>query len=94
MIFCKECQEAFISCVENEGAVTALDQTEAFNNCMDADVFKGLSGCDVTCAPTFSMLALSENPTTAEFETFGAGTDEASEKPTTSLCEMGQEVNY
>ena len=54
---------------------------------MKADVFTGLSGCTVDCAPTFAMLATSENPTTAKFERFGAGTGEASEKPTTSLCE-------
>ena len=93
MIFCKECEEALISCVENENADTALAQTQAFKNCMDVDVFSGLSGCHVDCAPTFAMLAASQNPTTAEFEIFGAGTGEASEKPATSICEIDQEVN-
>ena len=70
-----------------------MQKTEAFDDCMDADVFTGLSGCTVDCAPTFTMLAASQNPTTAEFEIFGAGTGEASEKPATSICEIDQEVN-
>merc|ERR1739844_303695 len=77
----QECETAFVSCVNSGNTGTAVQKTQAFDNCMDADVFAGLSGCNVDCAPTFAMLATSENPTTAEFETFGAGSDEASSKP-------------
>ena len=77
-----------MACVENGDTSTAMTRTETFDNCMDADSFSGLSGCTVDCAPTFAMLATSENPTTAVFNRFGAGTDEASTKPATSLCEI------
>ena len=65
-----------------------MKQTEAFAACMDAGIFSGLSGCTVDCAPTFGMLAASENPERDEVENFGAGSDEASSKPATSHCEM------
>ena len=65
-----------------------MKQTQAFGTCIDADIFSGLSGCTVDCAPTFDMLAASENPTRDEIENFGAGSDEASSKPATSHCEM------
>ena len=53
---------------------------------MDVDVFSWLAGCTETCAPTFGMLASSEDPTTAEFNNFGAGPDEADAAPATSRC--------
>merc|ERR1711992_431807 len=84
----QDCETAFIACVESGDTSTAMKRTETFDNCMDADSFSGLSGCTVDCAPTFAMLATSENPTTAVFNRFGAGTDEASTKPATSLCEI------
>ena len=79
--------------MENEDTSTALLQVEAFATCIDADLFAGLSGCTVDCAPTYAMLVASEKPTTAEFDRFGAGTGEATERPATSLCQIGQEVN-
>ena len=71
-----------------EDTSTGMKQTQAFETCIDSAIFSGLSGCTVDCAPTFGMLAASENPTTAEVSNFGAGSNEASLKPATSHCEM------
>jgi len=84
----QECETAFVACVAGEDTSTGMKQTEAFGTCMDADIFSGLSGCTVDCAPTFGMLAASENPTRDEVKHFGAGSNEASSKPATSHCEM------
>ena len=82
------CEDAFVACVESEDTSSALKRTQAFENCIDVDVFSGLNGCTETCAPTFGMLSSSENPSTAEFNDFGAGDDKASAAPSTSLCTM------
>ena len=53
---------------------------------MDPKSFAKLEGCTAECAPTFDMLAASENPTTAVFDRFGRGTGEAAERPESSKC--------
>jgi len=78
------CEDTFVTCVEGEDTSTALLRTEAFSNCIDVNKFSGLAGCTETCAPTFGMLASSQDPTTAEFNNFGAGVDEADAAPATS----------
>jgi len=84
---CSEtCEAAFLDCVAAEGAATAEENVEAFQTCIDANIFNGLDDCNEECAPTFAMLAASEMPTTFEFNNFGAGSDTASEKPSTSIC--------
>ena len=66
---------------------TASDNVDAFQTCIDANVFNGLDDCHEECAPTFAMLASSEMPTTFEFDNFGAGSDNAGDKPASSICE-------
>ena len=66
---------------------TASDNVDAFETCIDANVFNGLDECHEECAPTFAMLASSEMPTTFEFDNFGAGSDNAGDKPASSICE-------
>jgi len=84
---CSEtCEAAFLDCVAAEGAATAEENVEAFQTCIDANIFNGLDDCNEECAPTFAMLAASEMPTTFEFNNFGAGSDTASDKPSTSIC--------
>merc|ERR1711881_209533 len=80
------CETAFVGCVESEDTSTAMKRTQAFENCIDANVFSELAGCTETCAPTFGMLASSEDPTTAEFNNFGAGAKTADAAPATSRC--------
>jgi len=81
------CEAAFLDCVASQGAVTASDNVEAFETCIDATEFNGLDDCDEECAPTFAMLAASEMPTTIEGNNFGAGSDTASDKPSSSICD-------
>ena len=83
------CEAAFLDCVASTVTVTstALDNVEAFQSCIDADVFIGLDDCNEECAPTFAMLASSEMPTTFEFDNFGAGSGIAVDKPSTSICD-------
>jgi len=81
------CEAAFLDCVADQGAVTASDNVDAFQTCIDANVFNGLDECHEECAPTFAMLASSEMPTTFEFDNFGAGSDNAGDKPASSICE-------
>ena len=91
VFFCpnfQTCEDAFVACVESEDTSTAMKRTQAFDNCIDVDVFNGLNGCTETCAPTFGMLASSETPTTAEFNSFGSGPDSAEAAPNTSRCEI------
>jgi len=79
------CEDAFVGCVSDQGASTALEQTEAFAACMEPSTFEGL-GCAVDCAPTFNMLAESEAPTEVSYDNFGAGPETASAQPASSLC--------
>merc|ERR1711971_616054 len=81
------CEAAFLDCVAEQGAVTASDNVDAFETCIDANVFNGLDECHEECAPTFAMLASSEMPTTFEFDNFGAGSDNAGDRPASSICE-------
>merc|ERR1739844_439783 len=81
------CETAFVGCVESEDTSTAMKRTQAFENCIDVDVFSVLDGCTETCAPTFGMLASSEDPETA-LGAFGAGADSADAAPNTSRCEI------
>jgi len=79
------CEDAFLVCVANENPVTALDNVNAFETCIEANVFNGLDGCHEECAPTFNMMAASETPETFN-NNFGAGPDSADAKPSTSIC--------
>ena len=84
---CSEtCEASFADCVAGENAATYLEKTEAFATCIDATKFAALDGCTETCAPTYNMLASSEEPVEVEFERFGAGTDEAGPQPEDSIC--------
>ena len=74
-----------MTCVDDQNATTALEQTEAFATCMDTGMFKSL-GCDAECSPTYNMLTSSEVPSTAEFNNFGSSVEEAGERPDDSLC--------
>ena len=65
---------------------TALDRTRAFDECMRLPAFAALPGCAEDCAPTFDMLAAGEEPTTAEFDNFGAGQGNAGPRPGSSIC--------
>ena len=81
-----ECEASFVKCVGDQAASTALEQTEAFDTCIDESKFGSLSGCTMECAPTYNMLASSETPTTAEFATFGAASPVAGAQPSDSVC--------
>merc|ERR1712002_418031 len=84
---CSEtCEDAFLSCVASQNPVTAIDNVKAFETCIDNDMFENeLNGCIKECAPTFKMLAASEEPVTWN-DKFGAGADSADAKPSTSVC--------
>ena len=64
---------------------SASDRVEAFQTCIDEAKFTGL-GCTSNCAPTYNMLAQSEEPTTVMFDNFGAGAEVAGAQPSTSKC--------
>ena len=83
----QDCENAFVNCVANQGASTALEQTEAFATCIESSMFESL-GCAVDCAPTFNMLAASEAPTEMDFVNFGAGSGQPEAQPAASLCSI------
>jgi len=80
------CEASFLACVGEQGASTALDQANAFATCIKENKFATLTGCTLDCAPTYNMLASSENPTTAEVATFGAASSQSGAQPNDSLC--------
>jgi hypothetical protein len=83
---CSEtCETAFIECVDSQDISSASDRVEAFATCREESKFTDL-GCTVDCAPTFNMLAASEEPTTYLFDRFGAGVEVADAQPSTSKC--------
>ena len=79
------CESAFVNCVDGIGATSAKEKTEAFETCMEKSTFEGL-GCVYDCAPTYNMLAASEEPTTVIFDNFGAGANSADSQPQGSKC--------
>ena len=81
-----QCETSFVSCVNNQNASTAQEKADAFGTCIADGAFNALTGCSLDCAPTYSMLAMSEEPSTAEFDTFGAASSTASTRPNDSLC--------
>jgi len=83
---CSEaCETAFVDCVNSQAINSASDRVEAFQTCIDEAKFTGL-GCTSNCAPTYNMLAQSEEPTTVMFDNFGAGAEVAGAQPSTSKC--------
>lgn len=88
----QECESALVNCVEASDTSTALKRTKSFAACMQPSNFSGLEGCVADCAPTFNMLASSENPQIATFERFGAGPVEPVERPETSKCTTAEEM--
>lgn len=82
-----QCEAAFLECIETRGPFnTALDRARAFDECMRLPGFAALPGCADDCAPTYDMLAAGEEPTTAEFDNFGAGQENAGPRPGSSVC--------
>ena len=86
----KECESAFIACVENLNGdnPTGLEKTENFASCIDPETFSGLPGCTEECAPTLAMMSTSETPTKAPNSNWGTGTGTAEDQPDTSLCKI------
>jgi hypothetical protein len=83
---CSEtCETAFIGCVDSQDISSASDRVAAFQTCIEESKFTDL-GCTVDCAPTFNMLAASEEPTTYLFDRFGAGAEVADAQPSSSNC--------
>ena len=82
-----ECELAFITCVEEQILVSnAKNSADAFKNCIgNVNLFTSL-GCEENCAPTYPMLATSQEPTTAKFSNFGAGQETADPRPDSSRC--------
>ena len=82
-----KCEISFLACVESQDVSTAQNRAHAFDHCMRSNTFTGM-GCVDDCAPTYNMLIASEVPTTAVFDTFGAGSGSSVPKPSTSHCSM------
>ena len=78
------CEASLTTCMDGGDTSSADARTETFAACIEED----LDGCVKGCAPTYNMLTQSEQPTTAEYENFGAGTGTPATKPTDSLCQV------
>ena len=63
----KECETSFTKCVKNLNPSSALKRTQSFTDCIKKDTFENLTGCDLSCSPTFDMLTQSEEPYKKEF---------------------------
>jgi len=87
----QDCEDKVIECTENGDTSTAKVRTETFKSCMSADKLISF-GCPSDCAPTFNMLARSEEPITFGDEDgfFNFGDIEYleydSSQPASSLC--------
>ena len=80
---CRECEKAFVSCVNSKDVSTAKKRSESFAECNG----NRPTGCTANCAPTYDMLIESEVPLETKFTTFGAVAGDRDPKPSTSLCE-------
>ena len=84
--FSTECEFGFIACVEEQIAKDSKNSADAFRHCIgNVNLFTGL-GCEETCAPTYEMLIMSQEPSTALFSNFGAGQETADPRPNSSRC--------
>ena len=84
--FFTECEFGFIACVEEQIAKDSKNSADAFRHCIgNVNLFTSL-GCEETCAPTYEMLIMSQEPSTALFSNFGSGQEIADPRPDSSRC--------
>ena len=53
---------------------------------------QGLEGCEYDCAPTYTMLAKSQEPMVAKFSKFGSDEEQALARPSDSKCIKSKDV--
>ena len=83
----KRCENNFIACIEATNPSQAIDRVNAFNACIDPQVFEATKGCKLDCSPTFAMLSAGQAPTKFAYQNFGAKTTKVA-KPEESICTM------
>ena len=87
---CSEtCEASFVSCVNSGDVSSAELRVDTWADCIAEPNFStNLDGCAEACAPTYNMLVESETPVVSEFSNFGAGTGQAGEEPSDSICQV------
>jgi len=79
-----QCEKSFTACMgELQPPKDAKTRTFNWQKCLKRT---NLAGCQMDCAPTYDMLKLSEEPTTARFSNFGAGSGVKTKRPASSKC--------
>lgn len=81
-----ECEESFVTCVNDENPDSAADEVTAFQTCIEEYTFSRLKGCTATCSPTLGMMKASESPTVIENEDGFGQTSTAHAQPKSSIC--------
>merc|ERR1712156_172942 len=83
-----QCEQSFLDCMTKAGS-GGRKRLQKWATCIN---FEGLEGCEYDCAPTYAMLAKSQEPIVAKFSKFGSEEEQAMARPSNSKCMKSKDV--